>query len=123
MQTWTEADLFLVAERAYLWARQGQLEDAAILFAGLACAAPGYLYAQRALAAVYLEMDRANDALALIDGSPALLQDWDARRLRLDALLSLGWREQARIEFSSLRGGLDPRTAEGYLRRLETLGS
>ena len=122
-QVWTEEDLYLVSERAHLWASQGQLEDAASLFAGLAAAAPGYLYAQRALIAIYLRMDRAAEALALIDGSPVLLQDWEARRLRLDALLSLGWRKHAEAEFASLRSGLDAAAAENYYRRLESLGS
>lgn len=122
-QTWTEEDLFLVSERAHTWARQGQLEVAANLFAGLAAAAPGYLYAQRALIAIYLRMERAAEALALIDGSPALLQDWEARRLRLDALLALGWRQHAEAEFASLRGGLDAQAAGNYLRRFESLGS
>jgi len=122
-QTWTEEDLFLVSERAHTWARQGQLEVAANLFAGLAAAAPGYLYAQRALIAIYLRMERAAEALALIDGSPALLQDWEARCLRLDALLALGWRQHAEAELASLRGGLDAQAAGNYLRRLETLGS
>jgi thioredoxin-like negative regulator of GroEL len=122
-QVWTEDDLFLVAERAHLWARQGQLEDAASLFAGLAAAAPGYLYAQRALIAIFLQMDRAADALKMIDGSPALLQDWESRRLRLDALLALGWRKHAEAEFASLRSGLDAPAAENYYRRLESLGS
>lgn len=122
-RVWTEDDLYLVSERAHLWALQGRLEDAAGLFAGLAAAAPGFLYARRALIAIYLQLDRAAEALALIDGSSALLQDWEARRLRLDALLALGWRKHAEAELASLRGGLDAPAAENYYRRLETLGS
>jgi hypothetical protein len=120
---WTDEDAFLVAERAHLWAMQGQLEEASILFAGLVAAAPEYHYAKRALAAIHLQLNRAADALALIDGTPALQQDWEARRLRLEALLALGWRRHAEVELASLRGGLDPSLVERYSCRLESLRS
>jgi len=117
--TWTNEEIYLVAGRAYEMAMQGRYLEAQVLFEGLLSAVPGNIYARRALAAIHLKQGRGSEALAVLDagGSPA--RDVETRRLRLEALLALGWRDEAAAEYRALRARLDPGSARRYSLLLE----
>lgn len=112
MTNWTEEEVYLVAERAREWALQGYLDEAAILFAGLVAAAPGYPYARRSLAAIRLHQGRPAEAWPLLDA--------EAHELRMETLLALGRPQDAESELAAARGRLDPAVELRWRWRLET---
>jgi predicted Zn-dependent protease len=65
--TWTNAEIELVAERAYQLHLQGKHSDAAIIFEGLLAIDPRNIYCLEALAALSLKSGSAEDALGYAD--------------------------------------------------------
>ena len=111
MTTWTEEEVYLIASLAHEIAMQGRHAEALVLFEGLAAAAPGHLYARRAVAALRLRLGHPSEALAAIAAPSA---DGPTGRLRLECLLELGRRADAGREFEAIRGRLEPGERERY---------
>ena len=65
--TWTNAEIDLVAERAYELHLQGKHSDAAIIFEGLLAIDPQNVYCLEALAALSLKLGSPEDALKYAD--------------------------------------------------------
>jgi thioredoxin-like negative regulator of GroEL len=118
-QTWTDEEVYLIAERGHELAMQGRYEQAHILFEGLLAAAPTNSYVRRALAAVQRHMGRQAEALATLDADPASQRDARSRLLRFETLLALGRSAEAAVEFPSVRGQLDPPAARRFAFLLE----
>lgn len=112
MTAWTEEEVYLVAERGREWALQGYLEEAAILFAGLVAAVPGYVYARRSLASIRLQQGRPTEAWPLLDA--------EAHELRMETLLALGRPRDAEAELAAARGRFEPAIELRWRWRFET---
>ncbi|MCX6627854.1 MAG: tetratricopeptide repeat protein [Candidatus Solibacter sp.] len=117
--SWTDEEVYLIAERACELAMQGRYEHAHVLFEGLAAAAPANVYARRSLAAIQIRLGRHADALATLDANPATLRDARSRQLRFEALLALGRLAEAAAEFPNVRSHLDPPAARRFALLLE----
>ncbi len=72
---WTNAEIELVAERAYQLHLQGKHLDAAIIFEGLLAIDPRNVYCLEALAALSLKLGSAEDALEYADRALASSPD------------------------------------------------
>lgn len=109
--SWSDEEIYLVAQRGYEFATQGRYELATVLFEGLLAVAPAYAYARRALAAVQIQAGAAASAIRTLDGLSAAERDGRSRQLRLEALLALGRFKEAATELAAARPYLDARAA------------
>jgi predicted Zn-dependent protease len=102
----SDAECYLIAQRAYEMALQGAYEPAAVLLEGLQAVDPADRYSLLTLAAVRIKQKRAAEAVALLEGwlssEPG---DLEARCLLLESYMEAGRRpaaeqEQQRLEAS-----------------------
>lgn len=118
--SWSDEDVYLVAGRAYELAMQGQFADAAILFDGLAAAAPENSYVRCSLAALCIQLGQPETALAVLasaSDSPRSAQ------LRVESMLELNRRDEATRELRRAGATMRPAVAERLAVRLSNLGN
>ena len=106
---WTNAEIELVAERAYELHLQGKHSDAAIIFEGLLAIDPRNVYCLQALAALSLKLGSLEDALEYADRALAFSPDCVealACRCEVNVLLSRFAEAQQDLELMKhLRAG------------------
>lgn len=73
--TWTNAEIELIAERAYQLHLQGRHSEAAIIFEGLLAIDPRNVYCLEALAALSIQLGSAPDAMKYANGALAFAPD------------------------------------------------
>lgn len=101
---WTNAEIELVAERAYQLHLQGKHSDAAIIFEGLLAIDPRNLYCLEALAALSLKLGSAEDALDYADRALEFSPDRvEARACRCEANVLLNHFAEAQQDLELLR--------------------
>jgi predicted Zn-dependent protease len=102
--SWTDAEIELVAERAYELQLQGKYLDAAALFEGLLAIDPRNLYCLEALAALSLKLGSAENALEYANRALALLPGQvKALSCRCEANLLLNNFAAAQEDFQSMK--------------------
>jgi tetratricopeptide (TPR) repeat protein len=120
---WTEAEIYLLADRGYAFYKQGLYDEAGIIFNGLTILDPLNAYCRTALAAVCLavgDVHRAiNELSFLLNQNPA---DHDARARRGEAYCMLKSWNEARQELRILRRNGQERYAQRLASRLEANG-
>jgi thioredoxin-like negative regulator of GroEL len=106
---WSEEEVYLVARSAFDLAMQGQYDDAAIIFDGLAAAAPDNSYVRCSLAALCVQLQQPETALTVL----AAAQDSPrAAQLRVEALLDLKKPAEAGRELRRMGAAMRPAIAE-----------
>ena len=102
---WSQEEIYFIAERGYRLYLQGQLHDAAILFAGLIAIDPENAYCRKALGAIATALGQAR--LAVAHFSVVIEHDRldiDALAGRCEALLTIGDLSAAQRDLASLAG-------------------
>jgi thioredoxin-like negative regulator of GroEL len=117
---WSEDEVYLVAGRAYELAMQGQYADAAILFDGLAAAAPENSYVRCSLAALCTQLQQPETALAVLAGAPDSPR---AAQLRVEALLELNRVDEAARELRRAGASMRLAVVERLALRLPPTGN
>jgi predicted Zn-dependent protease len=101
---WTSEELYLLADRAYGFYRQGHYNEAAVMFEGLIALDASNAYYRSALAAICLELghtERAIEELTVVlENSPA---DHEARARRCEAYCEMERWSDARYDLSILQ--------------------
>jgi tetratricopeptide (TPR) repeat protein len=101
---WTNDEIYLLAERAYAFYRQGQYREAAVIFEGVVSLDPLNSYCRTALAAVSIALGDSQRAVKelsfLLNRNPA---DHDARARRCEAYCDLRNWTEARADLIILR--------------------
>jgi predicted Zn-dependent protease len=102
--TWTNAEIELLAERAYQLHLQGKHSDASIIFEGLLAIDPRNVYCLQALAALSLRLGSAQDAIQYADRALALAPDsLEALACRCEANVCLGRYSEAHQDLLRLK--------------------
>ena len=100
---WTEEELYLIADQAYAFYRQGCYVEAAVLLEGLTAIDPANTWCRTALAAVALEAGQPERAVqelsAVLERIPG---DRNARARRCEAYCALGLWSDARRDLAVL---------------------
>jgi tetratricopeptide (TPR) repeat protein len=113
---WTDEDIYLIADRGHSLHLQGRYREAAIIFQGLAAAAPQNSYCRESLAAAWIALDEPARAIeqlnVLLTRDPNNLA---VRARRLEAHLMAGDFPAAVRDFEYLKHLLPAR----QVRRLE----
>ena len=112
---WSEEEVYLVARCAYDLAMQGQHGDAAILFDGLAAAAPQNHYIRCSLAALCTQLGQPETALAVLAGTADSAR---AAQLRVEALLELSRLAEAEAELRRMGQAMRAAVAERLALRI-----
>jgi len=103
-KSWTEDEVYLLAERGYGLYQQGFYREAAVLFEGLTAIAPENAYCRTALAAAYLSLGDAQRAVqelnTLLEQNPA---NHEARARRTEVYCDLRLWNEARRDLEVLR--------------------
>jgi len=102
---WSQEEIYFIAERGYRLYLQGQLQDAAILFAGLIAIDSENAYCRKALGAIATALGQAQLAVAhfgMVIAHDRL--DIDALAGRCEALLTIGDPAAAQRDLASLAG-------------------
>ena len=106
---WSEEEIYMVARSAYDLAMQGQYDDAAIIFDGLAAAAPDNNYVRCSLAALCAQLQQAETALAVL----AAAQDSPrTAQLRVEEMLDLNRLSEAAREVRRTGASMGPEKRE-----------
>ena len=101
---WSNAEIELVAERAYQLHLQGKDTEAAILFKGLLAIDPRNLYCLNALAALSLKLGSPEQALTYADRALAFSPNQiDALACRCEANIILNRLPEAQHDLESLK--------------------
>ena len=102
--TWTNAEIELVAERAYQLHLQGRHSEAAIIFEGLLAIDPRNAYCLEALTALSLRLGSAQDAIKYADRALALVPDnLEALACRCEANILLNRFPDARKDLQAMQ--------------------
>ena len=112
---WSEEEVYLAARCAYELAMQGQHGDAAILFDGLAAAAPQNNYVRYSLAALCTQLGQPETALAVLAGAADSAR---AAQLRVEALLELNRLAEAGAELRRMGQAMRAAVAERLALRI-----
>ena len=118
-ELWSDEEVYLVAGRAYELAMQGQYADAAILFDGLAAAAPENSYVRCSLAALCTQLEQPETALAVLK---AASDSPRAAQIRVEALLELNRLDEAARELRRAGATMRAAVAERLALRLSNAG-
>ncbi len=101
---WTNAEIELVAERAYHLHLQGKHLDATIIFEGLLAIDPRNVYCLEALAALSLKLGSAEDAFEYADRALAFSTDRvEALACRCEANVLLNRFAEAQQDLESIK--------------------
>ena len=121
--SWTTEDVYLLADRAYAFYRQGCYREAAVIFEGLTVLDPLNSYCRSALAAVSLALgdaQRAVDELSfLLRNNPA---DQEARARRCEAYCQLENWSEALQDLAVLRRNGARHHVQRLIWRLQAAG-
>ncbi len=113
---WTDEDVYLVAERAYALYQQGCCREAAVLLEGLTVVDPKNTYCHDALAAAYLALGDAPQAVLAASTALRLQPNHaEARTRRCEAYVRLRRFDEARQDIEALRQA----RAMMHVRRLQ----
>jgi thioredoxin-like negative regulator of GroEL len=119
-ETWTEDEIYLIAGRAYELAMQGEYNDAAIIFDGLAAIAPQNSYIRCSLAALCLQLSQPETALAVLAAGPDSPR---VAQLRVEAFLELNRSDEAARELRRTSATMRPPIADRLALRLSQAAS
>ena len=102
--SWSDEELYLLADRGYALYRQGQYQHSAVFFEALTAIDPANVYCRTALATVCMALGDAQRAVMelsiLLDRNPA---DLEARARRCEAYCELRKWSEARGDLAILR--------------------
>jgi len=101
--TWSDEEIYLLADRGYALYRQGQYAQAAVIFEALTALDPLNVYCRTALATVCMVLGNASRAVVelsiLLETNPA---DLEARARRCEAYCELSRWSEARGDLAVL---------------------
>jgi tetratricopeptide (TPR) repeat protein len=121
---WTDEEIYLLADRGYSLYRQGQYQDAAVIFEGLIAIEPLNVYCRNALAAVYMAMGEPHRAVKelsfLLNRNPS---DLEARARRCEAFCDLRNWNDARQDLAVLRRNGERHHVQRLSWRLHAAGA
>jgi tetratricopeptide (TPR) repeat protein len=121
--SWTDEEIYLVADRGFAFFKQGCYQEAGIIFEGLTTLDPLNAYCRKALSTVCMVLN--NPQRAVRELSMALNQnpaDHDARARRCEAYCSLQSWNEARQDLEILRRNGHQRLAQRAAWRMQAAG-
>jgi predicted Zn-dependent protease len=121
--SWTDQEIYLVADRGFAFFKQGCYQEAGIIFEGLTTLDPLNAYCRKALATVCMVVNNPQRAVRelsmVLNQNPA---DHDARVRRCEAYCSLQSWDQARQDLEILRRNGQQRFAQRAAWRMLAAG-
>ena len=122
--TWTEEDIYRIAERGHSLHLQGCYREAAVIFQGLVAADPENHYCREALAAAWLALEEPERAIEQLDTLLAREPgDLVVRARRLEAYVAAGNFPEAIRDFEFLEHLLPPQQVRRLALSLESTAS
>jgi len=122
--TWTDEDIYRIAERGHSLHLQGRYREAAVIFQGLVAAVPENHYCREALAAAWLALEEPERAIEqfniLLARQPG---DLVVHARRLEAYLTAGNFPAAIQDFELLEHLLPPQQVRRLALSLESTAS